>query len=402
MMKPAYPSWLPLLLGFLGATGPLSTDMYLPAFPAIEAEYHLALGSAQITLAAWFLGLAIGQITQGALADRFGRRLPLTISTALYTLANIGCALAPDIHTLTWMRLISAIAGSASMVIPTAIVRDLASGHAAAKMTSKLILVRGVAPIIAPTLGGLMLEFASWHWIFWFAAIYGGVCWLLVMWKMPDTLPPEARVRLDVAGMAVRYYAILSEPVFLTNTLINGAALFALFAFLGGSPGVFIDGLHLSPRAYALVFSACAGCYVICSQFNPSMLTRFGANTVLRVGALAMVTAVSLLVLLSLAAMPLHLTLAWWALMPPVMVMMGCMGFLLPNSIVGGLHRHSAHAGSASALMGMVGFCLGAISGLLAGTLSDGTPRGMAAMMLVGGVVVLLADRQRRTLLTKT
>ena len=147
MTKPAYPTWLPLLLGFLGATGPLSTDMYLPAFPAIEAEYHLALGSAQITLAAWFLGLAIGQITQGALADRFGRRLPLTISTALYTLANIGCALAPDIHTLTWMRLISAIAGSASMVIPTAIVRDLASGHAAAKMTSKLILVRGVAPI---------------------------------------------------------------------------------------------------------------------------------------------------------------------------------------------------------------------------------------------------------------
>ena len=401
MTKNAYPRWLPLLLGFLGATGPLSTDMYLPAFPAIEAEYHLPLGGAQITLAAWFLGLAIGQITQGSLSDRFGRRGPLTISTALYTLANIGCAMAPDIHTLTWMRLIAAMAGSASLVIPTAIVRDLASGHAAATMTSKLILVRGVAPIIAPTLGGLMLEFASWHAIFWFAAVYGGVCWLLVMWKMPDTLPPEARVRLDFTGMAVRYRDILVEPAFLTHALMNGAAMFALFAFLGGSPGVFIDGLHLTPRIYALVFSACAACYVLCSQFNPSTLARFGSNTVLVSSARVFFAAVSVLLLISLAATPLLITIAWWALMPPVMLMMGCMGFLLPNTIVGGLHRHSAHAGSASALMGMVGFCLGAVSGLLAGDLSDGTPRGMAALMLTGGVVVLIADHQRRKLLSK-
>ena len=171
-----YPSWLPLLLGFLSATGPIATDMYLPAFPAIESSLHIPLGSAQWTLATWFIGLAIGQITQGSLADRFGRRAPLISATALFTLANVGCALSTDLVTLSFMRFLAAIGGSASMVIPRAIVRDLAEGHAAAKLMSRLILVSGVAPILAPTLGGFLLKIADWHFIFWFTVLYGTLC----------------------------------------------------------------------------------------------------------------------------------------------------------------------------------------------------------------------------------
>ena len=398
--KDSYPSWLPLLLGFLSATGPLSTDMYLPAFPAIEAEYHLPLGSAQVTLAAWFVGLAIGQITQGTLADRYGRRLPLMISTAMYTMASAGCALAPDINTLTVLRLVAAIAGSAALVIPTAVVRDLSTGHAAAQMTSRLIMIRGVAPIIAPPIGSLILAFASWHGIFWFATIYGAICWVLVAWKLPDTLPPEARIQQNLAGMLERYRNILVERIFLVHALLNGASMFALFAFLGGSPGVFIDGMHLSPGRYALVFSGCAASYVVFAQFNPFMLKRFGADRVIRVTSLVIFFTNLILLIIGFLAPLLPGGLVWWMLMPPVMVMMGCQGFHIPNSTVGAMHRHAAHAGLASALIGMIGFCLAATSGMLAGVFSDGTARGMAGLMFVGGAAVLLADWFRRRLAT--
>ena len=397
----AYPGWLPLLLGFLSAIGPLSTDMYLPAFPAIEAEYGLPLGSAQITLAVWFLGLGVGQITQGALADRFGRRTPLMFSTAIFTLASVGCAMAPSFNTLIVMRLIAALAASASMVIPTAVVRDLASGHAAATMMSRLILVRGVGPIVAPLIGGLLLTFASWHGIFWFGAMYGVVCWVLVVWKIPDTLPVHMRVRQNLSGMLSRYWNILVEPSFQVHTLMSGSAMFALFAFIGGSPGVFIDGMHLTPRAFSLVFSCCAAFYIGFSQFNPSMLTRFGPSRVMQAAARVMFAGTVLLALISFLGSAFPGWLSWWMLMPPVMMMMGTQGFIQPNATVGALHRHSAHAGAASALMGMLGFSMGAVSGLLAGVFSDGTPRGMAALMLTGASLVMFADWRRRVMLAK-
>src|SRR5579859_2800345 len=157
-----FPVWLPALLGLLSAVGPISTDMYLPAFPAIEAALGGRPGTAQVTLATWFLGLAVGQITQGSLSDRFGRRGPLIVGTGLFTVASIGCALAPDLATLSAMRLLAAIGGSASMVVPRAIVRDLSDGHAAARMMSRLVLVMGVAPILAPTLGGFVLATLGW------------------------------------------------------------------------------------------------------------------------------------------------------------------------------------------------------------------------------------------------
>ena len=199
-----FPSWLPALLGLLTAVGPISTDMYLPAFPAIEAALGGRPGTAQVTLATWFLGLAVGQVTQGSLADRFGRRAPLIAGTALYTLASAGCAVAPDLATLSTMRFLAALGGSASMVIPRAIVRDLADGHAAARLMSRLMLVMGVAPILAPTAGGLVLATLGWQAIFWLATLYGVACLLLVWRLLPETLPPTGRARLGAAEMLAR------------------------------------------------------------------------------------------------------------------------------------------------------------------------------------------------------
>jgi MFS transporter, DHA1 family, multidrug resistance protein len=382
-----FPSWLPALLGFLAAVGPISTDMYLPAFPAIEASLGGRPGTAQITLATWFAGLAVGQITQGTLSDRFGRRMPLVLGTAIYTLASAGCALAPDLLTLSLMRMLAAFGGSASMVIPRAIVRDLADGHAAARLMSRLMLVMGVAPILAPSLGGIVLDHASWHAIFWITAAYGGACCLVVWFLLPETLPPRGRVQLGPAAQVARYAGVLTDRGFITHAMIGAAALFGLFAYLGGSPDVFIAQFHLSPALFGGLFGCGAAGFILGTQVNPRLLPRFGAGRVMRV-AIGVYVAATLFML----AMALVGAGRWYLFALPVLASMTSMGFITPNATVGALSRHAAHAGSASALMGTLHFCFGAVSGLLVGVLSDGTAWPMAALMFVGAVGAAIAD----------
>ena len=385
-----FPAWLPPLLGFLIAVGPVSTDMYLPAFPAIEASFGGHPGSAQITLATWFAGLAIGQVTQGTLADRFGRRAPLILGTALYTLASAGCALAPDLTTLAVMRFVAALGGSASMVIPRAIVRDLADGHAAARVMSRLMLVMGVAPILAPSLGGLVLGVADWHVIFWIATLYGVLCCALVWFALPETLPPRGRIRLGPVALVGRWRMVLTERSFLSHALIMAGVSFAMFAYLGGSPDVFIAQFHLTPGRYGALFGACAAGFILASQVNPMLLPRLGASRLLRAG-----TAVALAATLGLTLLAVLRFGPWWAFAALVWLNMASGGFTNPNATVGALSRHAAHAGAASALMGTMQYTLGAVSGLLVGVLADGTARPMAGLMLFGAAVAATADRFR-------
>ena len=385
-----YPTWLPILLGFLTAVGPLSTDMYLPAFPEIEASLGGRHGSAQLTLATWFAGLAIGQLTQGTLADRYGRRGPLIAGTALYALANAGCALSPDLVTLSVMRFVAAFGGSASMVIPRAVVRDLADGHAAAKLMSKLMLVMGVAPILAPTLGGLVLAVAPWHVIFWITAAYGAICAALVWRLLPDTLAIERRTRLGVGNLMARFAAVLRDRGFLAYALMGGFGMFGMFAYIGGSPPVLIQRFGLTPPHYGMVFGLSAAMFILASQINPRILARLGAARVVRVA-----TSVALLAGLALLACAVLERGGVYGVVIPVMITMGCMGFVMPNSAVGALSRHAAQAGSASALMGTLQFCLAALSGVLVGVLSDGTARPMGVLMVLGALGAVAADRLR-------
>lgn len=385
-----FPVWLPPLLGVLIAVGPVSTDMYLPAFPAIEASLGGRPGTAQVTLATWFLGLAIGQVTQGTLSDRFGRRAPLILGTAIYTLASAGCALAPDLTTLAVMRFVAAFGGSASMVIPRAIVRDLADGHAAARLMSRLMLVMGVAPILAPSLGGVVLVAAGWHAIFWIAALYGALCCAIVWLALPETLPPRSRIRLGPVALLGRWRMVLTERSFLSHALIMGGVSFTMFAYLGGSPDVFIAQFHLTPARYGALFGVCAAGFIGTSQVNPMLLPRFGASRLMRFGTAAALAATFGLVVLATGRLG-----PWWAFAALVWVNMASGGFTNPNATVGALSRHSAHAGSASALMGTMQYTLGAVSGLLVGVLADGTARPMAALMLFGAAVATVADRAR-------
>jgi DHA1 family bicyclomycin/chloramphenicol resistance-like MFS transporter len=381
------PTWLPALLGFLIAVGPGATDMYLPAFPAVEASFGSPPGTAQLTLAAWFAGLAVGQITQGTMSDRFGRRAPLLAGTALFTLACVGCALAPSMSWLAGFRFISAFAASASMVIPRAVVRDLADGHAAGILMSRLMLVMGVAPILAPSIGGAILLFAHWRVIFVVLALYGAVAGLLVWRALPETLGPDHRIRLGLSKQLARYARILSERGFITHAAMGGCASFGMFAYLGGSSPVFIQGFGLTPSLFALVFGLNSVGLIVCSQINARLLRRYTPSQIL-VGA-QRVSLCSGIALCAVAFGGLHrLPLV----MAPVFVSISCMGFTNANALVGALSRHAAHAGSAAALMGVGQFSLGATSGLLVGLLTDGTPRGMAALMCLGALGSVVAQ----------
>ena len=380
------PTWLPILLGFLQAVGPISTDMNLPAFPAIEASLHARTGSAQLTLSSWILGLSLGQLVQGALADRFGRRAPLLAGTLVYIAGTVGCALSPSIAAMAAWRFVAAFGASASMVVPRAIVRDVSEGHAAARLMSRLILVLGAAPILAPSLGGVVLQWASWRDIFWINAAYGLLA-LVAAWAwLPDTLDHAERVPIHAGRMLARYGRIVRERNFLTHALMMSFYAFALFAYLGGSPDVFEGHYGFSPGRYAVVFGLVAATFIAASQANTLVIRRFDLNgTLTRASTLYLVLAACVMAAAAYDATPLWLGVF-------LALTQGLTGFLNPTATVGALRHHGEHAGSASALLGTMLFFIGASSGFLVDWLSDGTARPMAALMLMGAALAKVAD----------
>jgi DHA1 family bicyclomycin/chloramphenicol resistance-like MFS transporter len=332
----------------------------------------------------------VGQITQGTLADRYGRRLPLMIGFGVYTAGCVGCALAGDISTLSFFRLLSAFGAAAGAVIPRAVVRDLADGHAAARLLAQLMIVMAAAPILAPSIGGVLLLVWDWRAIFWVFTAYGLIAMALIWFALPETLPPPRRLRLSLGELVARYRNIGRERSFLVHAIMGAFSMFALFAHISSSSPVFILGYGFTPQQFGLVFGACAVGLVACGQISPRLLPRLGAWRVVRIGSTSLMLAACCLVAVSFLRLDtpaLTIALLVWTV--------GSLGFITPNAVVGALSRHAAHAGSASALMGTMQFAFGAVSGLLGGLFTDGTPRGMAALLLFAALGVAIADRLR-------
>jgi len=375
---------LPLLLGFLIAVGPVSTDMYLPAFPAIARDFH-NIAAPQISLAAYFIGLAIGQMTQGALSDRLGRRGPLLAGMVIYTAASIGCAVCWSVDSFAVFRLLAALGCSAGVVIPRAMVRDLADGPAAAKLFSKLMLVMGVAPIVSPMVGAMVVSVASWRMIFAVAAAYGVVA-LFCIWRfLPDTLPVERRTRIGLIPVIVRYAVIFREPAFLSHAATAAFTSACLFAYLSATPQIFIGEFGWTTAEYAILFGVNAFAYIGYNQLNPILVNRYGVAKVISVAV-----AVLLVSCLGLAAAAWHPE-GPFAIVALLLVAEIGFGLVMPCSMVGALSRHQAHAGSASALLGTLQYTGGAIAGLAMGVLADGTARPMGAAMLLCAAAAVLA-----------
>jgi DHA1 family bicyclomycin/chloramphenicol resistance-like MFS transporter len=385
------PVWLPALLGFLTAVGSISIDMYLPAFPQIARELGAVRGGAQITLATFFIGLAIGQLILGPLADRLGRKAPLVAGMSLYTLATIGCALSPGLLSFSIFRFLAALGGASSMVVPRAVVRDLANGPGAARMMAQLMLVMGVSPILAPALGGFVVDWVGWRGIFWVQAIYGVLNLSVVVLLLPDTLPPELRVRHGFLSILRRYGQVARDRSFLPAALMVAFASATLFAYLGGSPLVFETGFHVSPVVYGCIFGLNGFALIVASQLNGRVFaTRFGIDRTLNTAVPLMLAAtlyLSVLAVLGLAGLVPTLVGLFFAV--------GSLGCIFPNGTVAVMSHQHANAGVASALTGTLQFSIGAVSGMMVGELSDASPRAMALCMLVCACAVAFFNRRR-------
>lgn len=272
------PGWL-ILMGALTAIGPFSIDMYLPAFPSIAAGLGVERGEVERTLAAYLIGMAGAQIIYGPLADRYGRKLPMMGGLILYVLASLGCALADDIQTLTACRVAQALGGAAGVVIPRAVIRDHYETQEAARAMSLLMLLMGLAPILAPLAGAQLLAFVGWRSLFWLMAAGGLALLLAVALTMKETLAPERVLPLRAGTILSNYRALLAHRGFMGHSLAGGMGQAGMFAYIVGSPRIFIELYGIAPQYYGLLFGANAAALIVGSQISARLLRKSAPAT---------------------------------------------------------------------------------------------------------------------------
>ena len=384
------------ILGALVALGPLSIDMYLPAFPELARAFRTDAASVQITLASYFVGLAIGQAFYGALSDRLGRKAPLYAGLVLYVLASLGCVLAATIEMLIVLRFVQALGGCAAMVIGRAIVRDQFDERESARVLSLLMLVMGVAPILAPLLGGWLVVHSGWQAIFLVLAACGVLNLLTVWLTLAESLPVERRQRHNLVSVFRVYRALLGDRHFMRFALGGGLTVAGMFAYIAGSPYVFMEIHGVLPENYGWIFGTNAAGLIAASQITGRLVMRMPRDRIF-VGALtvgAMAGAV-------LFAAGLSGVGGLFGILVPLFVFVAGLGFVLPVSAALAMAPHGRNAGAASALLGVLQFVFGAVSGSLVGALHDGTARPMTmiiAACAAGPLLVqFLFGRPRRT-----
>lgn len=372
-----------LILGALSAFGPLAIDFYLPAFPAMALAFGTDEKHVQLTLAAYFLGLSIGQLAYGPVADRFGRRIPLLTGVGLFTAASLACAYAPNLEWLMGARFVQALGGCAGMVISRAIVSDKCDAVGSAKVFSQLMLVMGLAPILAPMLGGLLVNTTGWQSIFLVLTGFSALAGLAVALGLPESLPAHVP-RQPLSGALRQYGRLLSDPVYLGHALTGGIAIAGMFAYIAGSPFVFIKLYGVPPEHFGWLFGTNAAGFILVAQLNARLLAKRGpafllARTVwIYVGAALALLAVS----------SLH-TAQLWPLLIPLFVCIASLGCILPNASACAMNGQGARAGSASAMLGCLQFSVAAGAAALVGVLHDGSAMPMAMVISLCGILVV-------------
>ena len=372
-----------LILGALSAFGPLAIDFYLPAFPAMAAAFGTDEQHVQLTLAAYFLGLSIGQLAYGPVADRFGRRLPLLIGVGLFTLASLFCAFAPSLDGLIGARFLQALGGCAGMVISRAVVSDKCDAVGSAKVFSQLMLVMGLAPILAPMLGGLLVNLHGWQSIFIALTVFSAAAGLAVAMGLPESMPAH-QPRQPLSGALRQYGRLLSDKVYLGHALTGGIAIAGMFSYIAGSPFVFIKLYGVPAEHFGWLFGVNAAGFILVAQINARLLSRRGPAFLLtRTVWLYLAAGLALL-----AVSALH-TEHLWPLLIPLFICISSLGCILPNASACAMNGQGARAGSASALLGCLQFSVAAGAAALVGVLHDGTAVPMAMVISLCGILVV-------------
>lgn len=374
--------WLTIYLGTLAALGPLAIDMYLPAFPRIAGAFGVRVPDVQRTLASYFLGLALGQLVYGPLADRLGRKVPLYVGLTLFALASAGCGLAWNVGALTGLRLAQALGGCAEMVISRAIVRDLFDDARAAKVFSSLMLVMGLAPILAPLVGGFLAGHVGWRAIFFLHSAAGLAALASTALFFRESLPAERRIFQSPIAIARTYGSLLRHREFMLHAMTVSIGTAGLFAYVGGSPYVFEKIFHISESRFGLYFGPIACGIIGMSQVNGFLAGRLDIRVILR--AALCVNAASGIALLVSALTGVG---GFWGIYVPLWVFIATMGFVFPNTTVLAMSPHSRIAGNASAVLGFLQFAISAIGGLIVSALQNAqtTP---TAVPMAGSIAV--------------
>jgi DHA1 family bicyclomycin/chloramphenicol resistance-like MFS transporter len=384
---------LVLVLGALSAIGPLTIDTYLPALPTLTAQLGATDVQAQATITGLLVGLGLGQLVLGPVSDAVGRRKPLLMGLAAHGAMSVLCAVAPSITMLTITRTLQGVAGAAVAVVAMAMVRDLFTGFRAAQLLSRLILVLGVAPILAPSLGSLLLRVTAWQGIFVFLAVTAVALLLLAFLALPETLPPERRIQASVRSSLRAYAGLFSDATFLVLVAVSALLFGTIFAYVAGSPFI-LQGLYgLSPQQFGLAFSANAVGLIIATQINPALLRRFAPLQIL--SAAAVIALGGGLVLLATALTGFG---GLAGFMIPLWITVAGVGLSFPNAPAVALSRHGEAAGTASALLGAAQFLVGGLVAPMVGALDDGTAVPLAAILVAAtGLATLLLLALRLT-----
>lgn len=374
-----------LILGFLSAIGPFSIDMYLPGFIDIAQDLHTTVSQVSLSLGSFFVGLAFGQLLYGPLLDRFGRKKPLYIGLAVYIIASLGCLVVTNLHQLVVLRFIEAIGSCAAAVAAVAMVRDLFPVNENAKIFSLLMLVVGLSPMLAPTVGSYVTTFWGWHSVFLILAIIAFLVLLAVMFQLPDTYKPNTSLSLKPISIIQNFTVVIKEPQFYTYA-IGGALSFAgIFTYVAGSPMVFMKIFGLSRQAFSWIFAGLSVAFIGASQINTLALRRYKSEQLVKRAIIVQVISAVLFVGMAVTDM-----LGLFGVIAFIFIFLLTLGFISSNASALSLAPFAHHAGSASALMGAMQLGIGALASSVLGMINTYSVLPMAGVMAGSSVLALL------------
>lgn len=377
---------LTLLLGALTAFAPMSIDMYLPAMPAIAADLGTDAEGAQLTLSSFLIGLAIGQLFYGPLSDRVGRRPPLMIGIVLFVLASIACAFATSITALIVLRFIQALGACVGPVLARTVVTDIYERRDAARMFSLLMLVMGLAPILAPLVGGWVLAFTNWETIFLVLAGFGVLIGGMVLLRLHESRPEHVAIHAKTESPFQAIAAVARQRQIVGYAIAGGMSTASMFTYIAASPDLLIQTYGIAPEHYGWIFGANAVGLIAASQVNRALLARYSTHQLLQA---ALWTSLGLAALLLAAALTGFGGLV--GILIPLFLLITCMGFAMPNGMASAMVIDLKRAGSTSAFVGSIQFALGAFASAVAGMLHDGSAVPMAAVIACALTLGVLA-----------
>jgi DHA1 family bicyclomycin/chloramphenicol resistance-like MFS transporter len=377
------PRWL-LLVAAMAAVGPVSIDMYLPGFPAIEREFGVR--GVETTMASYLVGLAVSQLFYGPISDRFGRKPPLYFGFALYAVGAAGCALAASMPALTLMRVVQALGGSAGFVIGRAIVRDRCEPHEAARAFTLLMMIVALGPVLAPLAGGFVVTHFGWRGTFVFQAALGASLLAAVRFALHESRPESSARPLNLASVLRTYFRLGRDRVLVGYALVGGFGMGALFSYVTGAPTVLTERYSLSPQEFGALIGLNGFAFMAASRLNMIALRTLGPREVL-----ARYVGIPLLIGAALFAVTWLWSAPLWLVVALQLLFFVTVGRVTPNVAALALAPHGKEAGAASAMMGALQSALAMLSGFAVATFNDGTVSTLAAIMTAGAVLTLLS-----------